>query len=114
MLERGTDVNAKDIGGVQPLHAAAGHRLFAVMEKVIPCEGNFMAAHHVIENNRLEIVRLLMERGANVNSKDKNGYTPRCWAVEMGQTAVATQLQPNGGNKTRRLSECPPKRTNKK
>jgi hypothetical protein len=48
LLDRGADINARDVRGWTPLHFAM----------------------------RVEVVRVLLERGANVNAEDKQGRTP--------------------------------------
>ncbi len=48
--------------------------------------------HGAAENGHLEIVRLLVEYGANVAALDPAGRTPRAAAMQAGHTAVAEYL----------------------
>ena len=42
------------------------------------------------------MVKLLLEKGAELKSKDKYGRTPLCWAAENGHVAVVKLLLENG------------------
>lgn len=74
MIERGADLEAKDSGaGASPLH-------FAVMK-----------------GNR-QIVDLLVNRGADVNSRTRNGTTPLHTAVLYSRLEIAEFLIGKGAN----------------
>ncbi|UJR35902.1 hypothetical protein I4U23_028645 [Adineta vaga] len=64
-------LNTLDNAGWSPLHLASGH-------------------------NNLEMVTLLLAKGADVNIKDSNGNTPLAWAREMNATAVINELEKRG------------------
>ncbi len=72
MLDGGMDVNAEDDQHRTPLHAAA-------------------------EWGRIEVVRLLLEAGAEPNAVDLNGVTPTGLAIGKGHTEVAELLGDHGG-----------------
>jgi len=46
----------------------------------------------------LEVVRAMIEAGADVNMKDKQGFTPLILAAQMGHTAVVQALIEAGAN----------------
>ena len=71
-LDKGVDVNAKDVGGGTPLHYAAfkGHK---------------------------EIAELLIAEGADVNANSDNGGTPLDWVIRSKHTEVADLLRKHGG-----------------
>ena len=72
-LAAGMDVNARDDNGWNPLHLAA-------------------------ENGHKGIAELLIDKGANVNAKDKYfRKTSRDWAIERGYTETADLLRKHGG-----------------
>lgn len=49
-------------------------------------------------NGYLAIVRLLLERGANINARDRDEMTPLIWAVYNGYLAVVKLLLDRGAN----------------
>ena len=48
------------------------------------------------KDDHLEVVRLLVEGGADVNAKDKKGMTPLDWATREGNEAVREFLLNHG------------------
>ena len=79
-LAAGMDVNARDDNGWNSLHLAA-------------------------ENGHKEIAELLIDKGANVNAKDKYfRKTSRDWAIERGYTETADLLRKHGGKTTDELN----------
>ena len=44
----------------------------------------------------LEVVRLLLDSGANVHAKDENGMTALYWAEQYGHTEVSELLRRAG------------------
>jgi hypothetical protein len=74
MIEQGTDIEAKDPGaGASPLH-------YAVMKGEMP------------------LVGLLLQRGADVNSRTKSGTSPLHTAVLYGRREVAEYLLDKGAD----------------
>jgi ankyrin repeat protein len=79
LLENGANVHAQDEDGCTPLHGAAGSGHIEVVRLLVEKGANVNA----------EVVRLLVEKGANVNAevvrllaeKGANGNTQRagCW-----------------------------------
>jgi ankyrin repeat protein len=55
-------------------------------------------------NNEVEMARLLIQRGANVNSLDKLGMTPLLWAaiMDFGDTEMSSLLIASGARKDAR------------
>ncbi len=57
-----------------------------------------MALHLAAENGQEAVVRLLLEKGAELESKDKkNGRTPLLWAARNGHEAVVKLLLATDG-----------------
>jgi len=73
LLDRGANVNARDMIGDTPLHDAAYHGF-------------------------LNVAKLLLDRGADVNAKDMIGYTPLHWAAREGHLDVARLLLERGAD----------------
>ncbi len=68
-IRSGYDVNEASDGGYTPLHAAA-------------------------ENNHVDVIRLLLEHGANPNAKVISGETPLAFAELAGCHEAADFLRP--------------------
>jgi ankyrin repeat protein len=47
---------------------------------------------------RVSVAELLIDKGANVDAKQKSGYTPLFIATAMDQTAMAKLLRRHGAN----------------
>lgn len=72
LIEKGRiPLNTVDVSGWTPLHLAAGH-------------------------NNVELIKLLLEKGAELNPRDKSGNTPLAWAREFNSTAAVNELQTRG------------------
>jgi ankyrin repeat protein len=71
-LKAKAEVNTKDASGWTPLHVASAH-------------------------NDLELVRLLLNRGARLNATDHQGHSPLKWARETGSRDVFSYLKSQGG-----------------
>ena len=89
LLEYEVDVNAQNVLGSTPLNYASrnGHRNDPRVARLLITHGadpnisgpgwdGFTSLHHASINGRVEIVRLLIEHGANVEMKDFKGRTP--------------------------------------
>ena len=108
LIERGLDVNAKNILGMTPLHMAASH----IEGEAFVCPGtaweghceaallllkNFadilatdnngdMALHIAAEHGHSEMVRVLLEKGADLLATNNDGKTPLQLSINiMGQ-----------------------------
>ncbi|CAF4678213.1 unnamed protein product [Rotaria sp. Silwood1] len=73
LIEKGkVPLNTLDQSGWSPMHLAAGH-------------------------NNVDMLTLLIEKGADINIKDSQGNTPLAWAREMNATETVNELQARGG-----------------
>jgi len=113
-IAAGTDVNAKDDGGVTPLHytAIGGHKEIA---ELLIAEGVDVNAkdengktplHWAAWRGRNEIVELLISNGADVNAKDKRGDTPLDEAIKIKRHPETANLLRKHGGKTKKELEA--------
>jgi ankyrin repeat protein len=59
-------------------------------------EGGFTPLMHAAHAGNLELVRLLLENGADPNAKNGEGKTPLMFARENGRAEVAELLRKHG------------------
>ena len=96
LLKKGANINEKDKNGVSPLHRAVRYRNPKVLEFLIKIGANVnyadkrnasTALHKVVFNSgapsikgksdeAIEIIKILLDNGANPNLKNNKGKTP--------------------------------------
>lgn len=85
LLEKGADVNIADIRGSTPLHRAASKGLLSVVKLLLNRDDikiNFKdaygatALHLACEEDREQTALLLVEHGADIETKNRDGQTP--------------------------------------
>jgi hypothetical protein len=54
--------------------------------------------HYAAENGHVEITRLLLHNGADVNAKSNDGFTPLHWAAIFGHVDILHLLVENGAD----------------
>jgi cytohesin len=113
LLEAGADPNARNKLGESPLYVAVqfGDRseiitalVEAGAEPDAPNKFGWTPLHGAAKLGKLENVKLLVEKGANINSKTPDGSTPLDFAMNHGnhhtsakRKKVADYLKQNGG-----------------
>ena len=58
--------------------------------------------HWACENNSIELVKILVEAGADVNAREKNGDTPLITAVRKGRTKSRSEFRALRGSSRRK------------
>ena len=64
------------------------------------CVGIYGSLHQAVANGDQFIVRLLLERGENVNAKNLSGWTPLMQAAFVGHVRIAQMLFESGADPT--------------
>ena len=54
--------------------------------------------HYAVHNNNIEMSKLLIDNGANVNVKNMDKVTALMWAADIGNTEIAQLLLENGAD----------------
>ncbi|CAN9384185.1 unnamed protein product [Alternaria alternata] len=114
LLQRGFDPGRRDVYGRTPLLVAAETGSKAVVEQLLR-HGSSMeertdkrfdyiagctALHLAAINGHVAVVRLLLDRGAAINSQSSDHDTPISDAVRSGQTEVVQVLLDAGADRT--------------
>lgn len=104
--KKGFDVNAADRSGGTPLIYAVQFKSYEVAEYLlskgaIQSKGwGIYPIHDAVMNYDLEMLKLLVKHGADVNSKDDSGYTPLYKAINYtdGNDEIIEYLRNLGAN----------------
>lgn len=62
---------------------------------------NFINTHELFKaakKNDIQTLKILLDRGVNINIKDKNGMTPLMWATYYCHFNIVELLLENGAN----------------
>ncbi|MGH0165406.1 UNVERIFIED_CONTAM: hypothetical protein FKN15_048721 [Acipenser sinensis] len=105
LIRHSADVNARDKSWQAPLHVAAANKALRCAEVIIipllssvnvSDRGGRTALHHAVLNGHVEMVNLLLEKGANINAFDKKDRRALHWAAYMGHLEVVSLLINHG------------------
>ena len=111
LLAHGADVNAKDQSGVPPLHYAVGGGQLAIAELLLARQpelelvanwttsepplmstDSLTALELAVSMNNLEMVELLLSKGANVDTQDLAGRSSLHWATGRNRPEIMRAL----------------------
>ena len=84
LLQMGADVQAKDKGGLVPLHNACSYGHLEVVIALVTNGANvnsadlwkFTPLHEAAAKGKYEICKILLEHGADSHRKNRDGQTP--------------------------------------
>ncbi|CAF3036403.1 unnamed protein product [Rotaria socialis] len=105
MLADGEDQNAFYL-----LHYAVDDGLYDIAKLLIEKgriplntldQAGWGAIHLAAGHNNIEMLTLLMEKGADINIKDSQGNTPLSWAREMNAIGAIQELEKRGASADR-------------
>jgi ankyrin repeat protein len=118
--EKGLDVNAKDNDGFTVLFDAVWANKYDIFEYLlVERKADFRSntpwgtcLHEAAKRGFGDMVEKLVEKGADVNAKDKDGHTPAYYASSNGHGSVVEYLESKGGRRRsrrrRNVPETPP------
>lgn len=95
LIDKGADVNAKTKKGATPLKYAAKAGLYQAAWKPFT---NDATGGYVQYDGQLEMVKLLVSKGAKVDAADEDNATPLMNAVDNGYFEIAQYLVSQGAN----------------
>ena len=115
LVDKGVDINAKDINHSTPLHHALNSFYFKKASKMktliayflikkgcdVDCidNSNMTPLFYAVENGQLELLKLLVQKGAKVEGGiDYRGRNPLYRSIENGNFEIAKFLVENGAN----------------
>ena len=102
LVTKGADVNAEDSEGGTPLWYAKGKNHTDVVELLnkygARSEMPVQALLDAVRDGRIEQVKTLIEKGANMNARDYQGRTPLHLAAAKGDTDIAELLVKGGAD----------------
>jgi ankyrin repeat protein len=106
LIERGANVQAKDMNGSTPLHEAVRHGYTSIVKLLLANKANIniqdsMGKTPLLiitpQESRLEMYTLLLSKGANPNAKDLYGDTPLHITTMTGTDTKVLQILVDAG-----------------
>jgi len=100
-LEAGADINRLDINGLAPIHHAAQHHMTDILSLLIQAHAqvNIQAQptkqtplHMATKKGNLEAIKLLLQAGANLYTKDNEQQTALSYAKKLGLTEIESYI----------------------
>ena len=103
LIENGANINAVDIEGWSALSYAINNGDIEIAKlllenKVKIKDELLIEIKSPIVESRINIMKLLIENGANINYTDENGFNPLNIAIESGDMELTKFLITNGAN----------------
>jgi len=101
LLDSGADINAQDAGGKTALMEAAArdHQMwswYGVLSNLLSGQFLTYGPRYPSGAEDTQIVKLLVEKGAQVNVKDRNSWTALKRAQQRGHTGIVELLKAHG------------------
>jgi ankyrin repeat protein len=103
LIDRGAEVEAES-QGIRPLDWAISYNQHDLVDLLLRRGAKLRtnALHGAITSADLNMVKFLLARGADVNGRDRRGWTPLHVATDWHKQEVVDYLIANGGDRTAR------------
>ncbi|MFP3033755.1 MAG: ankyrin repeat domain-containing protein [Wolbachia sp.] len=102
LISKGANINALDYSRnqtpIQKARAFGKSDIVKLLEYVI--SNNSTSLHYAAREDKLELANFLLNNGANILARDKNGKTPLDIANEYGKTEIANFLRAKQSEKS--------------
>ena len=103
LIENGANINAVDIEGWSALSYAVNNGDIEIAKLLLENKAKIkdellIAIKSPIVESSINIMKLLIENGANINYTDENGFNPLNIAIESGDMELTKFLITNGAN----------------
>ena len=103
LIENGANINAVDIEGWSALSYAVNNGDIEIAKLLLENKAKIkdellIAIKSPIVESSINMMKLLIENGANINYTDENGFTPLNIAIESGDMELTKFLITNGAN----------------
>ena len=103
LIENGADVNAVDFEGWSALSYAVNNGDIEIAKLLITNKAKIkgellLAIKSPIVESRIDMMKLLIDNGADINYADENEFTPLNTAIEIGDMELTKFLITNGAN----------------
>ncbi len=104
LLDRGANINMSTLvtvtpGEYVPARPAAASGTGIIRQRALPTpNGGMTALLFAVRDGNADMVRLLLDRGANIDQASGNHTTPLIIALLNGQTGIATELVARGAD----------------
>ncbi len=102
LISNGVDIHVRNINGWNLLHIVSGCGILLLTETFVTNIGITarykLGSHEVDQHAYIEVLKLLLSNGAQVDAKDGDNRTLLHWAARIGNVLVAEFLISNGAD----------------
>ncbi|WP_171814723.1 ankyrin repeat domain-containing protein [Candidatus Babela massiliensis] len=103
ILDYNPDINAQDVyGNTALIYSIRERKDKSIVENILYCNPNvdiqsyfghkWNALMWAVASNKIDIIKLLLDKGADINLKDNQGYTARDIAYKRGHKSIVNLI----------------------